>query len=105
MVVPQSCNYQSHAYAIFPLKSLLGAVSPMCLLSLEPKLFQGLGRNQIKAVEACRAPVLVNLLLNVLEKRVRELTLVVLDQLCGCTEGRTVLLVQTSGMVVVQEDA
>uniref|UniRef100_A0A1D1YH80 U-box domain-containing protein n=1 Tax=Anthurium amnicola TaxID=1678845 RepID=A0A1D1YH80_9ARAE len=127
--VLQRSSYQSRAYATFLLRSVFEAVSPVRLLVLKAELFQELvkvvtdqisykttktalrilaqvcpwGRNRIKAAEAGGVPVLVELLLDATEKWVCEMALVVLDQLCGCAEGRAELLSHAAGLAVVSK--
>lgn len=47
--------------------------------------------------------VLIELLLNVLERRECELMLVALDRLCECAEGRAELLNDGAGLAVVSK--
>jgi hypothetical protein len=61
------------------------------------------GRNRIKAVEGGATVVLIELLIEASERRVCELLLVVLDQLCGCAEGRAELLKHGAGLAVVSQ--
>ncbi|MQL99754.1 hypothetical protein Taro_032481 [Colocasia esculenta] len=122
-------NCQSRAYAIFLLRSVVEAVAPARLLSLEEELFQELvrvirdqvsdkatkaalrilarlclwGRNRTKATKAGGVPVLVELLLDDPEQRVCEMALVILDQLCGCAEGRAELVGHAAGLAVVSK--
>ncbi|XP_047313466.1 E3 ubiquitin-protein ligase PUB23-like [Impatiens glandulifera] len=63
------------------------------------------GRNRIKAVEAGAVAALVEILIDQTiiggGKRINELCMVVLDQLCGCAEGRAALLGHAAGVAVV----
>ncbi|KNA19283.1 hypothetical protein SOVF_063000 [Spinacia oleracea] len=62
------------------------------------------GRNRVKAVGSGAVQVLVELLLSeLLERRISELGLVVLDQLCGCAEGRADLVGHGAGLAVVSK--
>ena len=107
MGVLKRSNYQSRAHATFLLLSLFGAASPARLLSLKDEFFTEmvkvlrdrisykatkvalrilalvcpLGRNRVKATEAGAVPVLVEFLLDDIEKRACEMTLIVLDQI------------------------
>ncbi|XP_010263015.1 PREDICTED: E3 ubiquitin-protein ligase PUB23-like [Nelumbo nucifera] len=127
--VLQRGNYQSRAYAALLLKSMFEVADPNQLISLKPKLFVEIvnvlrdqistqaskaalqvlievcpwGRNRIKAVEADAVAVVIDLLLDTFEKRACEMMLVVLDQLCGCAEGRSELLKHSAGIAVVSK--
>ncbi|KAF8396374.1 hypothetical protein HHK36_017991 [Tetracentron sinense] len=127
--VLQHGNYQSRACATLLLKSMLEVADPIQLISLRSKFFVEmvhllrdqishqaskaalkllivlcpLCRNRVKAVEAGAVSVLVELLLDTLEKRACEMMLVVLDQLCGCAEGRAELLNHDAGLAVVSK--
>ncbi|KAK7404875.1 hypothetical protein VNO78_05902 [Psophocarpus tetragonolobus] len=59
------------------------------------------GRNRIKAVEGGGVLVLIELLLQVSERRPCELMLTALDRLCGCAEGRAELLNHGAGVAIV----
>lgn len=62
------------------------------------------GRNRVKAVGCGAVHVLVELLLDgSLDRRISELALVVLDQLCGCAEGRADLVGHGAGLAVVSK--
>ncbi|XP_021720567.1 E3 ubiquitin-protein ligase PUB23-like [Chenopodium quinoa] len=62
------------------------------------------GRNRVKAVGSGAVHVLVELLLDgMLDRRISELALVVLDQLCGCAEGRADLVGHGAGLAVVSK--
>ncbi|KAF8396363.1 hypothetical protein HHK36_017980 [Tetracentron sinense] len=129
MPVLQRGNYQSRAYATLLLKSMFEVADPIQLISLRSDFFIEivhllrdqishqaskaalkllielcpLGRNRVKIVEAGAVSVLVQLLLDTKEKRACELILVVLDQLCGCAEGRAELLKHDAGLAVVSK--
>ncbi|CAA0822532.1 E3 ubiquitin-protein ligase PUB23 [Striga hermonthica] len=123
-------SYESRAYAIALLRSVLEAADDSSLLTnLRPDLFIELrhtlddqvsqkatketlktlivacpwGRNRIKAVESGLVPVLVELLLDSFDKRVCEMMLTVLDLLCQCAEGRAGLLGHGAGLAVVSK--
>ncbi|XP_008799715.2 E3 ubiquitin-protein ligase PUB22-like [Phoenix dactylifera] len=122
-------NYQSRAYAILLLKSLLSVIAPARLTSFSQEFFEevvnvlrdqishqatraalqvlGLlspwGRNKVKAVEAGAVPVVIELLLDETEKRACEMMLVVLDRLCGCAEGRAEMAGHAAGFAVVSK--
>ncbi|KAK4414759.1 E3 ubiquitin-protein ligase PUB22 [Sesamum alatum] len=128
--VVQSGSYESRAYAVMLLKSMLEAADPArVLFKLQPEFFVGLaqilndqicqkaskatlkvlisvcpwGRNRIKAVEAGAVPVLIDLLLESSDKRACEMTLTVLDLLCQCAEGRAELLKHGAGLAIVSK--
>lgn len=64
------------------------------------------GRNRVRAVEAGAVPVLVDLLVDApadRDRRSNEMALAALDQLCGCAEGRAVLLAHGVGLAVVSK--
>lgn len=63
-------------------------------------------RNRVKAVQAGAVPVLIDLLLDLdssENKRLCEMILVLLDQLCGCADGRAELLNHAAGIAVVSK--
>lgn len=127
--VMQRGNYESRAYAVFLLKSMTEVADPLQLISLKPEFFVELvqlfhdqisskatkatlqllinvgpwGRNRVKAVDTGAVPVLIDLLLDSSEKRVCEMILMVLDQLCQCAEGRAELLKHGAGLAVVSK--
>ncbi|KAL3646914.1 hypothetical protein CASFOL_009458 [Castilleja foliolosa] len=127
--IMQLGNYESRAYAIMLLKSMLEVADPSLLINLQPEFFAELrqtlddqvsmndtketlkalivacpwGRNRIKAVEVGMVPVLIDLLLDSFDNRVCEMMLVVLDLLCGCAEGRAELLKHGAGLAVVSK--
>uniref|UniRef100_A0A7C9EZN8 U-box domain-containing protein n=1 Tax=Opuntia streptacantha TaxID=393608 RepID=A0A7C9EZN8_OPUST len=63
------------------------------------------GRNRVRAVEAGAVPVLIELLVDApaQDKRSNEMALAVLDQLCGCAEGRSELLAPGAGLAVISK--
>ncbi|KAL7092305.1 hypothetical protein ACP275_12G157700 [Erythranthe tilingii] len=127
--VMQNGSYESRAYAVMLLKSMVEVAEPSLLISLKPEFFSEVsqilsdqisqkstkatlkvligtcawGRNRIKAVEAGAVPVLVELLLDSSEKRTCEMVLAVLDYLCQCAEGRAELMRHGAGLAVVSK--
>ncbi|KAL0436246.1 UNVERIFIED_CONTAM: E3 ubiquitin-protein ligase PUB23 [Sesamum radiatum] len=61
------------------------------------------GRNKVKAAESGAVSILIELLLETTERRACELALTVLDQLCGCAEGRAALVRHGGGLAVVSK--
>ncbi|KAM1524045.1 hypothetical protein ACFX10_008689 [Malus domestica] len=62
------------------------------------------GRNRTKAVESGAVMVLIELLLDTSsDRRTLEMTLLVLDMLCSCAEGRAELLTHSAGLAVVSK--
>ncbi|KAI3688033.1 hypothetical protein L1987_81739 [Smallanthus sonchifolius] len=63
------------------------------------------GRNRIRAAEAAAVPALIDILLdsNSGDKRISEMVLLALDQLCQCAEGRSELLKHGAGLAVVSK--
>ncbi|KAI3823372.1 hypothetical protein L1987_04807 [Smallanthus sonchifolius] len=61
------------------------------------------GRNRIRAAEAGAVPVLIDMLLDSSDKRISEMVLMALDQLCQCAEGRYELLKHGAGLAVVSK--
>ncbi|KAJ4724878.1 RING-type E3 ubiquitin transferase, partial [Melia azedarach] len=122
-------NYQSRSYALMVLKSIFEVADPIQLISVKPDYFTEIvhvlrdqisqqafkaslkllgelcpwGRNRIKAVEGGAVSVLIDLLLDVTEKRTCELILNVLDQLCRCADGRAELLKHGAGLAIVSK--
>ncbi|KAL4611247.1 E3 ubiquitin-protein ligase PUB23-like [Castanea sativa] len=122
-------NYQSRAYTTMLLKSVYEEADPIQLISVKSEFFSEIvrvlqdqisqqaskaalkllvelcpwGRNRIKAVEGGAVVVLIELLIEASERRVCELVLVVLDQLCGCAEGRAELLKHGAGLAIVSK--
>ncbi|KAI3450772.1 hypothetical protein Pfo_007437 [Paulownia fortunei] len=129
MHVLENGNYQSRANATTLLKSALHVADPDHLIGSKPELFNHIthilgdkispqatkaalkllvelcpwGRNRIKAVEAGAVPVLIELLLEKADRRACELVLTILDQLCGCAEGRAELLRHGAGLAIVSK--
>ncbi|KAK2970348.1 hypothetical protein RJ640_003618 [Escallonia rubra] len=129
MRVMQGGNYESRTYAIMLLRSTMEVAEPIQLIKLKLEFFSELvhvlhdqsahkaskpaiqllisvcpwGRNRIKAVEAGAVFALIDMLLETTEKRVCELVLIVLDQLCQCSEGRAELLKHGAGLAVVSK--
>ncbi|CAI9268231.1 unnamed protein product [Lactuca saligna] len=128
-VMERATSYESRAYAVMLLKAMLEVAEPMKVTSLNPRLFIVLvqilvdeisqkatkatlkllinvcpwGRNRMKAAEAGAVQVLIDILLDCTEKRVSEMVIVVLDQLCQCAEGRSELLKHGGGLAVVSK--
>ncbi|CAA2992879.1 E3 ubiquitin- ligase PUB23-like [Olea europaea subsp. europaea] len=122
-------NYQSRAQAITMLKSALNVVDPVQVIGVKPEFFIEIvqifhdkisqqvskaalkllvelcpwGRNRVKAVESGLVSTLIELLLATSERRACELILTVLDQLCGCAEGRAELLKHGAGLAIVSK--
>ncbi|GAB4834063.1 hypothetical protein Ancab_032316 [Ancistrocladus abbreviatus] len=128
-ILERSYNYESRVFALELMKSMLDMAAPPQLISLKAKLFVELvqilrdqisskatksalklliqlcpwGRNRVKAVEAGSVGTIVDLLLDCSDKRMCEMMLVVLDQLCCCAEGRAELLNHGAGLAVVSK--
>lgn len=122
-------SYDSRAYSVMLLKSMFDVADPMGMISLRTELFTELveilrdqvspqatkaalklliqlcpwGRNRVKAVEAGAVAVLIELLLDSVERRTCEMILMGLDQMCGCAEGRAELLGHAAGLGVVSK--
>ncbi|MQM11019.1 hypothetical protein Taro_043924 [Colocasia esculenta] len=122
-------DYQPRAFATFLLNSIFQALEPHNLLNPKEDLFvelvkvvrdkishkatkvalRGLsrlcawGRNHIKAADAGGVRVLVELLLDETDKNMCDRVLVLLDQLCGCAEGRAELLGHPAGLALVSK--
>ncbi|KAK4487554.1 hypothetical protein RD792_005799 [Penstemon davidsonii] len=128
--VMQSGSYESRAYAIMLLKSILEVADPNQLINLKPEFFIELtqilndqisnkaskaafkvlisvlpwGRNRVKAGEAGLVNVLIDLLLDSCsDKRANEMMLIVLDFICQCAEGRSELLKHGAGLAIVSK--
>ncbi|KAH6762138.1 plant U-box 23 [Perilla frutescens var. hirtella] len=125
----RSTSYESRAYAVFILNSMLDVADPSHLINLTPQLFAELvqilkdqicrkatkatlkvlittcswGRNRVKAVGAGLVGVVMDLLLDSSDKRASEMMLMVLDLLCQCAEGRAELLQHPAGLAVVSK--
>lgn len=122
-------NQESRSNAIVLMKSISEALDPNQMVSIKSEFFSSVvdvlrdqisekatkaalkilaevcpwGRNRIKAVETGAVRVLVELLMETSERRPCELMLVVLDQLCGCAEGRAELLEHGAGLSIVSK--
>uniref|UniRef100_A0A7N0T317 U-box domain-containing protein n=1 Tax=Kalanchoe fedtschenkoi TaxID=63787 RepID=A0A7N0T317_KALFE len=121
---------QSRVHSILILTSLVHEDIPTHLLNIPPELFTSIvwilrennvsahakktamkllveicpiGRNKIKAVEGSVVSTLIECLLQSSEKRINELSLTLLDQLCRCAEGRSKLINHEAGLAVVGE--
>ncbi|XP_026413401.1 E3 ubiquitin-protein ligase PUB22-like [Papaver somniferum] len=129
MQILRNGNYQSRAYAALLLRPMFEVADPNHLISLKQELFVEVvrylrsqisnqaskasiqilvetckwGRNRIKAVEAGAVSVLIEFLLETTDKRACEMILTVLDQLCGCAEGRAELLKHSAGLAVISK--
>ncbi|KAJ6778533.1 E3 UBIQUITIN-PROTEIN LIGASE PUB23 [Salix koriyanagi] len=127
--VMQGGNYESRAYAVLLMKSMLEVADTLKLVSLKHELFAEIvqvlrdqishqaskttlqllinlcpwGRNRIKAIEANAVPVLIDILLDSPERRTCEMVLMVLDLLCQCADGRAELLGHGAGLAVVSK--
>ncbi|KAK6802489.1 hypothetical protein RDI58_000269 [Solanum bulbocastanum] len=127
--VMQHGSYESRAYAVMLMKDMFKVSTPTLLLSLKQEFFTQVvqvlrdeisqkatkaslqvlvnvcpfGRNRVKAAEAGAIRVLVDLLLDSSEKRVCELMLVLLDQICQSAEGRAELLNHPGGLAIVSK--
>ncbi|XP_019187064.1 PREDICTED: E3 ubiquitin-protein ligase PUB23-like [Ipomoea nil] len=125
----QTENYESRAFAVMLLKSILKVAEPLQLTGLKPAFYLATvqilkdsisekaskaalhilinvapwARNRIKAVEAGATAVLIDLLIESTEKRTCEMILTSLDQLCQCAEGRAELLSHPAGLAVVSK--
>lgn len=130
MRLMQCDNYESRTYSVILLKSILKVADPLQKSGLKREFFIQLvqllrdqisskaskaalqllinicavGRNRIKAVEAGAVSVMIDFLCDhSSQKRVCEMVLVVLDQLCQCAEGRAELLNHGAGLAVVSK--
>ncbi|KAK6802485.1 hypothetical protein RDI58_000265 [Solanum bulbocastanum] len=127
--VMQHGSYESRAYAVMLMKDMFEVSTPTLLLSLKQEFFTQVvqvlrdeisqkatkaslqvlvhacpfGRNKVKAAEARTIRVLVDLLLDSSEKRVCELMLILLDQVCQSAEGRAELLNHPGGLAIVSK--
>ncbi|XP_050226730.1 E3 ubiquitin-protein ligase PUB22 [Mercurialis annua] len=127
--VMRNGNYESRAYAILLLNSVLEIADPIHLINLRSELFVEVvqvladqishqaskaalqllvnlcpwGRNRIKATAANAVSNLIDLLLDSSERRTCEMALTVLDLLCQCAEGRAELLKHGAGLAVVSK--
>ncbi|KAF3439484.1 hypothetical protein FNV43_RR17762 [Rhamnella rubrinervis] len=124
-------NNKSRAHATILLDSLLEVADPIQLVSLKTELFREVvnvlrdhhkisqqaskaalkllvettpwGRNRIKAVDGGAVSTSIELLLGSFERRGCELIMTLLEQLCGCAEGRAELLKHGAGVAVVSK--
>ncbi|XP_055815329.1 E3 ubiquitin-protein ligase PUB23-like [Solanum dulcamara] len=127
--VMQHGSYESRAYAVMLMKDIFEVSTPTLNLSLKQEFFTQLvqvlrdeisqkamkaslqvlvhvcpfGRNKVKAVESGAIRVLVDLLLDSSEKRVCELIIILLDQICQSAEGRAELLNHPGGLAIVSK--
>ncbi|KAL3379343.1 hypothetical protein AABB24_000179 [Solanum stoloniferum] len=127
--VMQHGSYESRAYAVMLMKDMFEISTPTLVLSLKQEFFTQVvqvlrdeisqkatnaslqvlvhacpfGRNRVKAAEEGTIRVLVDLLLDSSEKRVCELMLILLDQLCQSAEGRAELLNHPGGLAIVSK--
>ncbi|PQP99181.1 E3 ubiquitin-protein ligase PUB23 [Prunus yedoensis var. nudiflora] len=127
----QRGSYESRAYAVMLFRSMFEvADDPMKMINLRPEFFIEVvqvlnnqisqqaskatlqlliklcpwGRNRIKAVEAGAVNVLIELLLDTsADRRTLEMTLMVLDMICACAEGRADLLNHGAGLAVISK--
>ncbi|CDY23218.1 BnaA04g05410D [Brassica napus] len=124
--------YESRTYATLLLKKILEVADPMQIILLERDLFNEVvqilhdqishkatksamqilmiicpwGRNRHKAVEAGAVSMIIELLLDESfssERRNVEMTMVVLDMLCQCAEGRADFLNHGAAIAVVSK--
>jgi hypothetical protein len=128
-LVMQQGSYESRAYAVMLLKSMLEVADPSLLINLRPEFFAGLarilndqitqkaskaalkvlisacpwGRNRVKAAESAAVRALIDLLLDSSDKRACEMALMVLDLLCQCAVGRAELLAHSAGLAIVSK--
>ncbi|XP_059428094.1 E3 ubiquitin-protein ligase PUB23-like [Corylus avellana] len=127
--VMQRGSYESRAYSILLLKSMMAVADPMQMIRLETEFFVEIvqvlhdqisqqassaalklliqlspwGRNRIKAVNGGAVSVLIGLLLDSSERRACEMMLMAVDILCGCAEGRAELLEHAAGLAIVSK--
>lgn len=125
----QHGSYESRAYAVMLMESMMEVADPIQINGLKPEFFLELtriltdqicqkaskatlkvlirvcplGKNRVKAVEAGAVPVLINLLLDSSDRRPCEMALMVLDYLCQCSEGRSELLNHGAGLAIVSK--
>ncbi|KAL1544540.1 E3 ubiquitin-protein ligase PUB23-like [Salvia divinorum] len=129
MQIMDNGSYQSRAHAVTLMKSAFSVADPDHLIGTRPELFGHMsriiaddispqatrsalkllvelcpwGRNRVKAVEGGAAVVLIELLLKTSERRVCELALAALDQICRCAEGRAEVVRHAAGVAVVSK--
>lgn len=126
----QRGSYESRAYAVMLFRSMFEVADPMKMTNLKPEFFIEVvqvlndqisqqaskatlqlliklcpwGRNRVKAVEAGAVNVLIELLLDTsADRRTLEMTLMVLDMICACAEGRADLLNHGAGLAVISK--
>ncbi|KAI3677047.1 hypothetical protein L1987_86665 [Smallanthus sonchifolius] len=128
-VMQRAAGSESRTYAVMLLRSMFEVAEPMQVTSLNPNFFIELihilndqisqkatkatlellinvcsyGRNRIKVAEVGAVAVLIDTLLNHQEKRVSEMIIMVLDQICQCAEGWAELLKHGGGLAVVSK--
>ncbi|KAL9994266.1 putative U box domain, armadillo-like helical, Zinc finger, RING/FYVE/PHD-type [Helianthus debilis subsp. tardiflorus] len=128
-MMQRDASHESRTYAVMLLKSMFQVVDPMHATSLNPKFFTELinilidqisikatkaalkllinvcssSRNRVKATKVDAVAVLIDTLLNHTERRVSEMIIILLDQLCQCAEGRAGLLRHRGGLAVVSK--
>jgi hypothetical protein len=127
--VMQIGSYESRAYTVLLLKSILEVSDPIRIINLRSETFVEIvqvlrdqishqstkaalllliqilpwGRNRIKAVQSDAVSIIVESLLDSTEKRTCEMLLTVLDMLCSSAEGRAELLKHGGGLAVVSK--
>ncbi|KAJ0659556.1 putative armadillo-like helical protein [Helianthus annuus] len=82
-------NDESRTYAVLLLKSMMEVVEPVQVM--------------VKTVEAGAVPVLVDIATRQYRKRIIEMVLMLLHQLCLCADGRAELLKHGAGLAVVSK--
>ncbi|KAK1426181.1 hypothetical protein QVD17_14850 [Tagetes erecta] len=128
-ILQRTSSYESRTYAVMLLKSMFEEAEPIQVTSLNKNLFMELvqilndqisvkatkatlkllisvcpwGRNRIKAVDAGVVPVLIDSLLECTEKRVSEMIMMVLVQVCQCADGRSEVVKHGGGLAVVSK--
>ncbi|XP_035831102.1 E3 ubiquitin-protein ligase PUB23 isoform X2 [Helianthus annuus] len=96
----RGASRETRTYAVMLTKSILEGTKATLKILIN---VCGWGRNRIKAAEAGVVPVLIETLLNSTKRRVSEMILVLLDQICECAEGRAELLNHAGGLAVVSK--
>ncbi|KAI3822686.1 hypothetical protein L1987_10281 [Smallanthus sonchifolius] len=128
-VMQRAGNYETRTYTVMLLKLMFEATESMHVTPLKPEFFKELvriltdvisqkatkatlkllinvclsGRNRIRAAEAAAVPALIDILLDSTDKRISEMVLLALDQLCQCAEGRSELLKHGAGLAGVSK--
>ncbi|PKU83249.1 E3 ubiquitin-protein ligase PUB23-like [Dendrobium catenatum] len=128
-ILRRSANYQSRAHAVLLIKALISVLPPSQLICIKQEFFEEIvkvlrdrisyqamkaalqvlyevspwGRSTVKAVKAGAVNVLIELLLDEPERRACEMMIVVLDELCGCAEGREEVVGHAAGLAVVSK--